>query len=86
MNKEIFVRDIVQNILDKDQLDTTEITGIAIEDHGNCIHVQFKGGVALSTISAIGLAFGDDNPNIYGEEGETIYIVMTNEKFDELIG
>lgn len=86
MNKENFVRDIVQNILDKDQLDTTEITGIAIEDHGNCIHVQFKGGVSLSTISAIGLAFGDDNPNIYGEEGETIYIVMTNEKFDELIG
>ena len=86
MNKENFVRDIVQNILDKDQLNTTEITGITIQDHGNCIHVKFKGGVALSTISAIGLAFGDDNPNIYSAEGENIYIVMSNEKFDELIG
>lgn len=86
MDKEKFVRDIVQNILDKDQLDTTEITGIAIEDHGNCIHVQFKGGVSLSTISAIGQAFGDNCPNIYGAEGEAIYIVMVNEKYDELIG
>lgn len=86
MKKENFVRDIVQNILDKDQLDTTEITDIAIQDYGNCIHVKFKGGVSLSTISAIGIAFGDDNPNIYGAEGEAIYIVMSNEKFDELIG
>lgn len=86
MDKEKFVRDIVQGFLDKDDMDETEITDIELDDYGNCIHVKFKGGVYLSTIAAIGLAFGDDNPNIYGAKGENIYIVMSNEKFDELIG
>lgn len=86
IDKEKFVRDIVQGILDKDDMDMTEITEIVIEDYGNCVHVVFKGGVFLSTIAAICQSFGDDNPNIYGAEGNAIKIVMLNENFNELYG
>ena len=84
MNKEKFVRDIVQGFLDKDDMDETEITEIIIGDYGNCVHVAFKGGVFLSTIAAIGRSFGDDDPNIYGAEGGAIKIVMLNDNYNEL--
>jgi len=84
MEKEKFVRDIVQGILDKDGLDTNRVIDIQLDDHGNCLHVKFTGGVSVSTITAIGKAFGESDPNVYGEAGGAIYLVMVNDKYEEL--
>ena len=82
MDKEKFVREIVQDILNKDGLDDTYVTEVELDDNGNSLHVKFTGGVSLSTLVAIGEAFGDDDPNVYGQDGGTIYLVMINEKYD----
>ena len=51
MEKEKFVRDIVQGILDKDGLDTNRVIDIQLDDHG---------------------------------AGGAIYLVMVNDKYEEL--
>jgi hypothetical protein len=86
IGKEKFVTDLVNEILGKDTMDDNVITGVSLQDSGNCIHITFSGGVSASTIIAIGEAFGDDSPNVFGEGENTISIVFCNEKFDCLIG
>lgn len=86
MGKELFVSNIVNEILKKDELDDNEITKVELDDYGNCLHITFKGAVYASTIFAIGKAFGDNDPNVYGDGDNTIKIVVSNEKYECLIG
>ena len=86
MGKELFVSNIVNEILKKDELDNNEITKVELDDHGNILHITFKGGVYASTIIAIGKAFGDEEPTVYGDGDNTIKIVVSNEKYECLIG
>ena len=86
MGKELFVSNIVNEILKKDELDNNEITKVELDDHGNILHITFKGAVYASTIIAIGNAFGDNDPNVYGDGDNTINIVVSNEKYECLIG
>ena len=85
IGREKFVTDIVNEILGKDNLDDSVITGVSLEDYGNCIQLTFSGAVSASTIIAIGEAFGDDDPNVFGEGKNTILVVFCNEKYDCLI-
>lgn len=72
MGKEGFVSYIVNEILKKDDLDDYEITKVELEDNGNCLFVTFKGGVCAKTIIAIGEAFGDNDPGVFGDGENTI--------------
>ena len=66
-------------------MDDTEIKEVFLDDHGQCIHVTFTGGVYASTIIAIGEAFGDDDPNVHGVSDNTVNIVFVNEKYQVLV-
>lgn len=79
------VKSLAEDILDKDNLDDTEITNVELDDHGNCIYVTFVGAVSASTIIAIGQEFGDNDPNVYSVGKNTIQLVFVNENHKELI-
>lgn len=53
MGKELFVSNIVNEILKKDELDDNEITKVELDDYGNCLHITFKGAVYASTIISL---------------------------------
>lgn len=80
------VKSLVEDILDKDNLDNTEVTDVQLDDNGNCIYVTFAGAVSASTIIAIGKEFGDDDPNVYSNGRNSIQLVFVNENHEELIG
>lgn len=83
-NKEQMVAEIVNDILDKDNLDDTAVTNVFLDDGGNCIQITFTGAVEFPTIAAIGQAFGDPEPNVYGAGDNTIMLVISNEIRDEI--
>ena len=85
LGKEKIVTDLVNEILSNDPLDDTQITEVSLNDYGNCIHITFSGGVNASTLIAISEAFGDDDPNVYGNGENSINIVFSNNKYDCLI-
>ena len=63
----------------------TQITEVLLDDNGYCIHITFSGGVNASTLIAISEAFGDNDPNVYGNGENSIKIVFCNDKYDCLI-
>ena len=78
------VRNIVQPILDKDDLDGNEIIEVSVEDNGYIIEITFTGAVAASIIMAIGEEFGDNEPDVYGVGDDIIKVIVTNHKHQEL--
>ena len=85
LGKEKIVTDLVNEILSNDPLDNTIVTEVILDDNGYCIHITFSGGVNASTLIAISEAFGDDDPNVYGDGENSINIVFSNNKYDCLI-
>jgi len=85
MGKKKFVTDIVNEILSNDDMDDNKIIDVLLDDKGNCIHITFSGGVSVEAIIAMGKAFGDDYPTIYGVSDNTMVIVIINNKYDCLI-
>jgi len=85
LGKEKIVTDLVNEILSKDPLDNNQITEVVLDDYGYCIHITFSGGVNASTLIAISEAFGDDDPDVYGDGENSINIVFCNNKYDCLI-
>lgn len=63
-----------------------EYTKQQIFEMGKELFITFKGGVYASTIIAIGKAFGDEEPTVYGDGDNTINIVVSNEKYECMIG
>lgn len=86
LGKEKFVTDLVGEILSsKDELDASDIKEVIFDDNGACIHLTLSSGVSASTIIAIGEAFGDDDPDVFGNDESTFTIVFINYKYDCLI-
>ena len=85
LGKEKIVTDLVNEILSNDPLDNTIVTEVILDDNGYCIHITFSGGVNASTLIAISEAFGDNDPDVYGNGENSIIIVFCNKKYDCLI-
>ena len=90
LGKEKIVTDLVNEILSNDPLsndplDNTIVTEVILDDNGYCIHITFSGGVNASTLIAISEAFGDNDPDVYGNGENSINIVFCNKKYDCLI-
>lgn len=85
MGKEKIVTDLVTELLSIDPLDDTHVKEVLLDDHGNCIHITFSGGVSATTLIAISKAFGDDDPDVYGDGENSIELVFINNKYDCLI-
>ena len=85
LGKEKIVTDLVNEILSKDPLDNTIVTEVILDDNGYCIHITFSGGINASTLIAISEAFGDNDPDVYGNGENSIKIVFCNKKYDCLI-
>ena len=75
----------VEELLDKDSLDYTELIGVFIDDGGNCLHFSFTGGVELHTLVEIGKLFDDDLVNVYAmsEGARGIRLIVMNNLPDD---
>lgn len=63
-----------------------QLTGLLIDDKGNCIHaiVTTKEPITIDSIKRLGEEFGDNDPNVYAEGSDMFRIVITNDKHDEI--
>lgn len=73
----------ISNILFECNADA-ELTGICLDDYGQCIHATLNGDFNVEEIVKIGQEFGDSTPNIHALCEETIEIVFCNEKHEKI--
>ena len=84
LDKEKFVYEKVDEILQKDYMDKHVITNIDFAYRGICIIVTISGLVSADTIIAISKTFGDRSPNVYAVGNNLLRLTFSNIKYDAL--